>query len=79
MPVSNCWNFLNWTMACVIFLFHFQGDKLSGEDTSCRISYCSKDFRVENNVCVQCDSGTTNQRGDDARGADTLCDEPCKC
>ena len=35
---------------------------------------CGVDQKVQNNECVACESGTTNNAGDDASGSNTTCD-----
>ena len=37
--------------------------------------FCAENQRIQDNTCVDCPAGTTNEAGDDASGADSVCDE----
>ena len=37
--------------------------------------FCAANQRVQDNACVACAAGTTNESGDDASGANSLCDD----
>lgn len=47
---------------------------LDMSDMSQAIVLCQADEFVQNNTCITCSVGTTNEAGDDPNGPDTMCD-----
>jgi hypothetical protein len=73
---------MGWCEACPSGMSNAAGDRIcykrdpscyDGHATTYCDDWCASNQRVENNACVPCDAGTTNDAGDVASGEDTLC------
>ena len=60
----------NACVACAAGTTNDAGDDASGSDTTCDVTTCAVNVRLEQRLSV-CPAGTTNDAGDDASGSDT--------